>query len=1204
MARQTEDNELVRPEPPAEEHPMILFARNLLAPLQNVEPYEVPVVGGALRGADFLQRSTIDAGSGLYGIGLQKLAEAAGGGRGREERAVTSAVTAETDKIENPFLRAIATPYLYAAGASEAKRIAQQQADLPAIQAGPLRVDLLDVAEGALPGLGLIGAGAKAPHAARLVTRGATTPKGEIATLIDDATRAGATPEQAFAAAQRRFGDYAAGKFAATGDDIFIAPTEVASAARQVGVATGRETADTIDRGAQQVGETAQRFEPGSRAEQFRPTEVGPVMGSGHSRQNAGVNLDKIDAPAETKDYIRQVADENAGFVEQRRGVVTIAETEAAAKQIAVDAAKYAHLKPGTALNAEQLSAVGNAMVSKGNEVSRLQDLLRQEAVAGVASKENRLRLFAAVAEHQSLQRAYAGARAESGRALRIQREISAGLKAGEINSTYARAEQILGGKDVSEELLARLQAIWTDPKLDAAAREQATFKFIQNFDRATTTEKVYEFWLNAILSGPPTHIVNVTGQTLLQLADVTAKLGAAAVEAVSTVGGLRRTRERYFSEAFASVMGLGDGFRRIRRELAQADSAAMNKFRETGDLHTRALKGSSGRILNLPTTVLGAEDVAFKALGKSRALWETAANIAAREGKSLINGDFARRVAELRANPTDEMLAAAEEGAKRASLQIEGGKSTKAIMALRDRVSFDTPLGEFKPIRYVIPFVRTPINLVKIGAEYSPYGFVQAVTRSGGDRSDSIARAILGSTAMGLFAQQYALGNLTGPIPSDPAERDAFYAAGKLPYAVKIGDQWVSYQRLEPVATPLKWTAALMETVKRNDGQPVEVIAEKMVFALSRTLADATYMEGLSDLVDAIQDPERNGAKFLSGIAGGFNPALFRNIVRSQDPYIRDPKGIVEQIEATLPFLNEGVPIRETNYGEPATRSEGRQGIAGLISPVDFNTERRDPVTEKLLGYRLPESFDANGVARPARALLVGEVGEDIARYRLTDDEGRRYQRYAGQSSYNLLDKLFKDELPYDGKKFSTLPYEDQVRAIRKTVADARENGRAQVADEIIRGAKEPAQVARGAAMRWSTLGTQRDKVRFIEGLEKQGLLSGEVRTQLDRGRGKADSTVAEYVRAAPLVTQYLQTRPYLIGDPAEWKALAEARKRVTAYVKANPKPEGMSDWQWAYRVDPTSANLVRKYSYPHVRNPKRADLLRRYPFIEKYVS
>lgn len=1192
-------------EPLISDHPMVQFGRNLLAPLQNVQPYEVPLVGGALRGADFLQRSTIDAGAGLFGIGLQKGAEMLGGGRGREEQAVTSAVTAETDKIENPFLRAVATPYLYAAAASEAKRIAQHQAELPAVEAGPLRVDLLDVAELGLPGTGLIGAASKASKGVRLVTRGAPTPKGEIGTLFDAAQKAGATPEQAFAAASDKFGLDATRAFFETGNDIFIAPPHVATdAAAQLAAAGGRESTDQIERAAQQIGEAPQRIEQGTRADGFRPSEVGPVMGSGTPRQNPGVNLDKIDAPAETKDYIRQVADENAGFIEQRRGVVTIAETEEAARRIAVDAAKYAYLKPGTALNAEQLSAVGNAMVSKGNEVTRLQDLLRQEAVSGVTTKENRLRLLAAVAEHQSLQRTYAGARAESGRALRIQREIASGLKTGEVNSTYARAEQILGGKDVSDEIIARLQAIWTDPKLNAAGREQATFRFIQNFDRATTTEKVYEFWLNAILSGPTTHIVNITGQTLLQVADITAKLGSAAVEAVSTVGGLRRTRERYFSEAFASVMGLGDGFRRIRHELAQADGAAMNKFRETGDLHTRALKGSSGRILNLPTTVLGAEDVAFKALGKSRALWETAANIAAKEGKSLVNGDFARRVSELRANPTDEMLSAAEEGAKRASLQIEGGKSTKAVMALRDRVSFDTPLGEFKPIRYVIPFVRTPINLVKIGAEYSPYGFVQAVTRSGGERSDSIARAILGSTAMGLFAQQYALGSLTGPIPSDPAERDAFYAAGKLPYAVKIGDKWVSYQRLEPVSTPLKWTAALMETAKRNDGQPVEVIAEKMVFALSRTLADATYMEGLSDLVDAIQDPERNGAKFLSGIAGGFNPALFRNIVRSQDPYIRDPKGIVQQIEATLPFLNEGVPIRETNYGEPATRSEGRQGLAGLISPVDFNTERRDPVTERLLGYKLPESFDANGVARPARALLVGEVGQDIARYRLSDDEGRRYQRYAGQSSYNLLDKLFKDELPHDGKKFSTLPYEDQVRAIRKTVADARENGRAQVADEIIRGAKEPTQVARGAAMRWSTLGTQRDKVRFIEGLQKQGLLSGEVRTQLDRNRGKADSTVAEYVRAAPLVTQYLQTKPYLIGNPDEWKALAEARKLVSAYAKANPRPAGMADWQWAYRANPGAANLVRKYSYAHFRNPKRADLLRRYPFIEKYVS
>src|SRR5688572_7916363 len=85
------------PAPPTSDHPMVAFAKQLLAPMRlpEVPPYEVPVLGGALRGADVLQRATIDAGSGLVGIGLQKLAEPFGG-RGREEQAVTSAVTAET----------------------------------------------------------------------------------------------------------------------------------------------------------------------------------------------------------------------------------------------------------------------------------------------------------------------------------------------------------------------------------------------------------------------------------------------------------------------------------------------------------------------------------------------------------------------------------------------------------------------------------------------------------------------------------------------------------------------------------------------------------------------------------------------------------------------------------------------------------------------------------------------------------------------------------------------------------------------------------------------------------------------------------------------------------------------------------------------------------------------------------------------------
>lgn len=1044
--------------------------------------------------------------------------------------------------------------------------------------------------------------------------RALRTPKGLIATRAEELAGHGLTPEQSFAALQHEFGETATQRWATTGDDVFH---EAAPGSAPIAAPTGALAPKQIGEAPEVIpgGVTIERPTFTGTETEFIPTARGPKMGTGTPRENLGVNLDKIDAPPATKDYIRQVAEQNAGFEAQRRGVITIAETQAAADKIAVDAEQFAYLKPGTALNAEQLKAVRDAMVTKGRDITALQEAVRAEQAAGVVSKETTLRLLAAATEHQTLQRVYAGARAESGRALRIQREISDGLGRGDINGTYQRATDMLGGKDNANLLIQKLQDIWTDPKLTPREREVATYRFVRNIDRATTADKVQEFWTNAILSSPVTHAVNITGQTLLHLADIGTNFLAALAD-IPVAALERRPRDITFSRAFGAVASTGDGFRRGLRNLKDAEELAATKFRETGSLSRGQAIGSGfnvsraerafGAVVNVPTKVLGAEDAVFRGLGEARGLYESAYQTAAREGLRPFSGAFVKRVAELLDDPTDAMIAYAKEVSARSALRMEPGQATQVFLRLRDVVD----VGGVKPLRYVVPFVTTPINILKIGGEYSPLGFVQAIRKTGGERSLAIARAGLGSAAMAYFAQQYALGNVTGPAPRDPAAKDAFYASGKIPFAVKLGDQWVSFSRLEPVATPLKWVTAAMQTAQDEpNGFSWDATAPKMAFAVARLMEDSTYLSGLSDLVDAMQDP-RKATDAVQRIVGGFNPALVRTLVQSNDPYIRDPKGIWQQIESTLPYLNEQVPVRQTALGEPATRTEGKQGIAGVVSPMDFSREEADPITAKVMSYRLPESIGSDGQPLPARALNVGFVSQEIASLRLTPDEGRRYQTLAGQATRNLLEKLFADELPYDSSTtgeptaFSKLIYEDQIRAIRKTITDARETGRAQAADEFMAGATNDGQVARAALMRISTIGKMRDRARYLEGLQRQGRLSAEVRRGIDERRGKGDPTVSEYVQAAPVIDEYVNEPPYLIGTPEEWAQLRLDRAAAQKYADATNKPPTVPMWQWYAQVNPEGALRIRVYDRQQLRNPQRTALLRQYPWLERFVS
>jgi hypothetical protein len=926
---------------------------------------------------------------------------------------------------------------------------------------------------------------------------------------------------------------------------------------------------------------------------------------------NLGVNLEKLDTPQPVKDYVERVGTENAGFEAQRRGVISVEETLNAATRQEAIAETYAFLKPGTALNAEQITALKGAMVAKGEEVVGLQNKVRDAAQLGVKSDELTVRLILAATEHQSLQRAFAGVRAESGRALRIQRELTGALREG-TGAAYDRAIAAIGGRERANLLVDRLQKIWTDPALDATQREAATYKFVQGLDSPKFFDKVNEFWINSILSSPTTHAVNVTGQTALAVMEMASKGVAAGVEAAITVGGKTRPRERFFSEAligpFGFFAGLPQGFQRAGAMLRHGVTPElMTKFRETGEIaHRQAIGGVGGAVVNIPTKILGAEDQVFYATGYSRGLYERAANIAAREKQGILSGAFGRRVTELINNPTDEMTAYADLMGRRAGLRTAPGKLTTQILALRDIGKEFGPLGEFKPLRYVIPFVNTPTQLVSIGAEYSPLGLVKLVTSKGGERSDVLARSLLGSTGMAIITSKYAEGLITGAAPADAAQRDAFYAEGKLPYAVKIGDTWYSFSRLEPIATPLKWTALMMDALRDSPNQPIDATASKMAFAVAKALGDATYLSGFSALIDALNEPEIFAPRFVARIAGGFVPAAVRTGVQATDPYIRQPNGIIEQIEATLPFLNENVPPKLTAYGEPVTRSEGKQGISGVISPVEFNAAQVDPIAEKLASYRLPELIGPDGQPIPARNVQVGFVAKEIASYKLSREEGIRYQQLAGNATHNLLWDLFDDQRPYDGQSFSVLDEANQIRAIKKTIDDARVVGRAQVADEIMQGATDPPTISRAADMRLSTLTKNRDRAAYLEGLQAQGKLSAAVRSYVDAHKAKDEPTVSEYLRAAPLIREYLAKPPYIMGNPDEWARLDAARAHLAAETRALGYTSTSDEIRYdaMARLSESEQNLIFMYQSPKLRNKEREFMLRQYPFLSRFLS
>jgi len=126
---------------------------------------------------------------------------------------------------------------------------------------------------------------------------------------------------------------------------------------------------------------------------------------------------------------------------------------------------------------------------------------------------------------------------------------------------------------------------------------------------------------------------------------------------------------------------------------------------------------------------------------------------------------------------------------AKQATFQADLGSFGNKLLALRAAHPWVAP---------VIPFVKTPINIMKDALSYTPLG----IFSKGLPNDVKIARTAIGASIAVGMSQLVGSKQITGSYPKDADKRNAMIAAGIPEYSMRIGDTWYSYARVEPLAT------------------------------------------------------------------------------------------------------------------------------------------------------------------------------------------------------------------------------------------------------------------------------------------------------------------------------------------------------------------------------------------------------------------
>ena len=252
--------------------------------------------------------------------------------------------------------------------------------------------------------------------------------------------------------------------------------------------------------------------------------------------------------------------------------------------------------------------------------------------------------------------------------------------------------------------------------------------------------------------------------------------------------------------------------------------------------------------------------------------------------------------------------------------------------------------------VKGYVPFIKTPMEILKQGLEYSPLGI--ATLPGSKDYADQLGKWMVGNTVTAMAYWLANKGEVTWSAPTSEKQSAEFYASGRKPYSMKVGDTWIGYSKLGPLAYPVAMAAAWKYYKDIDPSRLTDNVLERMTKVLIGTgkfFSDQSYVQGLSDLLSMVEfkGGMGTGIRALTNIPRQLIPlsSLQGWVSRLIDPIYRDvgaqtkpsDSQIVNNLIVGLPLLSMGVEPYLDPAGNPSTR---KLMILNALSPVEFSPE------------------------------------------------------------------------------------------------------------------------------------------------------------------------------------------------------------------------------------------------------------------------
>lgn len=613
----------------------------------------------------------------------------------------------------------------------------------------------------------------------------------------------------------------------------------------------------------------------------------------------------------------------------------------------------------------------------------------------------------------------------------------------------------------IDEELAGRFLSARTQKARDEAMQE--LYRDIGRQMPSRFVDKWNAWRYLAMLGNPRTHVRNVVGNAFFAPVVATKNLTATAIEAAAArvsrgrmgrskrLVGFGKKDRALLSAAWADFANVEE---QILGSGKYSDSANANRYIQEGRVIFRnkaletARRGNSAA-LDLEDTWFSKPHYAYALAQYAKANGLTAAQL--RNGRGL-----------------DGARAYAIREAQKATYRDTNAFS-QMISGL-GRYQGNNPVKKASSVilEGILPFRKTPANILVRGVEYSPLGLLKSLTydlaqvrageKTAAEAIDGIAAGLSGTGLMALGVLLAAEGLVRGSGGGDDDENQYEELMGHQAYSLEVGGQSYTLDWLAPEALPFFVGVNLWEQSGAEEEAPTLSTMINAVGNVTEPLLEMSCLQSLNEVFDAVGYATSEGLGALpSALVSAATSYLTQAVPTILGQAERTSQGervttyteknafLTQDMQYTLGSISGRVPgwdYQQIPYIDAWGRTESTGSTAARAFDNFLNPAYRSAIDESPMELALKELYEqtGEGTVLPSRAPRYFNV--DGERKDLAAEEYVEYATSRGQTAYVLMEELFQRT---DGAGLSD---EDMVNAVERVYEYANAQAKTLVSD------------------------------------------------------------------------------------------------------------------------------------------------------------